>query len=190
MNHFMDDQIFQTLRRLPGQFGIDANVTGFRRATAPASFHLPDAKRSDSHTQHRLPTGDQRGYGLPQLLPIPGSQRLTSHRSRMGWNPQHQTLMLQRYHGRGIAFFNDQPIALALDQTAFSIQIIVRRCPHLFTQSALLLPNPIQPGNRKRPQCVKTDLTRRGKSHLPQGRVDAEAHIFDIFQHDSDGDIA
>src|SRR5450759_2374443 len=74
MNEFVDDDVFEALHRLLGEFKVQPDAVGLGIASAPSRFHFLDAPLSDHNTQDRLPFLDERWNQFFELLAIPTLQ--------------------------------------------------------------------------------------------------------------------
>src|SRR5665811_2563171 len=71
MDQFVNQDVFQTLYRLLGQLGVQADCARRMVAAPPLRLHPLDEEPLHAHAQLTLPSTKQRRYSLLQLLSIP-----------------------------------------------------------------------------------------------------------------------
>src|SRR3989442_15679373 len=71
MDEFVENNVFEALRWLLGQLGIEANRACLVVTAPPLGLHPLHEEPLQSHAQQRLPSRQQCRHSLPQLLSIP-----------------------------------------------------------------------------------------------------------------------
>ena len=74
VNHFVDDDVFETGWWFLGKFGVEADGVGGWGAATPFGFHVAHTEASDGDAQTRLPCGYEGRDGLFEQITIPGGQ--------------------------------------------------------------------------------------------------------------------
>ena len=74
MNHFMDNDVLQTMDRFLDKLEIQPDALGLDIARAPPGFHLSHAPLGHLHADDRFPFRDQGSNLLLEPLAIPGDQ--------------------------------------------------------------------------------------------------------------------
>jgi hypothetical protein len=72
VRQFVDEDIFQALRRLLDKFEVQPDAAGLGVAGAPSGFHLFDAPLRERNPKHRLPFLDERPNQLLELMAMSG----------------------------------------------------------------------------------------------------------------------
>src|SRR5690348_6796625 len=71
MGHLMNDDVFERVRVLLGEFDVEPDVASLPVTGSPLGLHASDAPARDCHAELWLPVRDQLGDGPPKLIAIP-----------------------------------------------------------------------------------------------------------------------
>lgn len=60
VDKFVDDKVFEAVRRFFDQLGVEENISAIRIAASPFGFHAADKEFVDFYMETLLPFGNQR----------------------------------------------------------------------------------------------------------------------------------
>jgi hypothetical protein len=127
VNHFMENDVFETFEGLFGKFEIEPDGFGFGAAAAPLGFHLSDPKVFYRNAEVLFPFGYQRGNCRFKLLPIGCLKDFIFFIEIGSWsNLEHHLSMLEFELGDGVFFDDVEQVALAPEIVAFPIEVFTR----------------------------------------------------------------
>src|SRR5438128_2333430 len=126
MHEFVDDDIFEALYWLFGEFKVQPDATGVSVACAPLGFHSFDAVRGYLKAQGRLPFVQKWRDQFPQLLAIPTLQDSLALRGIHFWPDM-------EFDGRFIAHqnFGCRIVAQDAETIALPQEIVALSADHL-----------------------------------------------------------
>lgn len=191
MDHLVHDDVFEALRRLAGQVGVQADRPGSVVAASPAGFHAADVEAGDFHADLGLPPRNQLLGSYFDEASVPLFQDFPAFGLIGRGADLHQQPAVPLLHRwGGFDLFNRQQESLAPNVVAFPFQVLAGRFPFLVLHFAALAFDPIEPGDCVEAKRVHAGPLRGCQADAAVWRVNTQMDILDVLQDDIDRNLS
>lgn len=190
VDQFVDEDVFQALRGLFGEFGVEEEGAGGGVATTPFGFHVAEEDAGGVDAEGGFPFGEERRESGVELGAVPrGEEGFTFVRGRVRAEGEVEVLGVQLDDRRAVFFVDLEEVAAAPDGVAFAVEVFAGSLTGLCPKFGLLFFDPVEFGNSVETEGVHAHPRGRGEADAAGGRVDAQVDVFDVLENDFDDEI-
>ena len=187
MHEFVDDDVFEALDRLLGEFEVQPHAATIGVAGAPLGFHSFDSRLCGRHFHARLHFAMSGGINSFKLLSIPALQNLSRCAARFAGRTYSSIVELLRNNRAGpIAIYDAEAVALPKKVVALAANYLPLGLPRLGFEFRPLAVDPAELADHRKPDGVIAHPQRRRHAHAAVRRVDAEMQVLDALPDDLD----